>query len=175
LSEAIDPKPGTVSNLQVDPAAVVSNVNKQLYAFTAPEKYSTFFCAVFDETTEMYKYCNAGHLPPILIQRRNGGAPAVARLDVNGMVVGCFAQAVYDSSEVEMQSGDLLVFFSDGITEPEDAYGEMFGEERLIDLLIRNLHLTDDALIDTITSAVKHWSCTEELQDDMTLLLIRGL
>lgn len=174
-------------------ADVVSHVNQQLYAFTSPEKYATFFCGMYEEDSGRFIYTNAGHLPPILVQGGGGdGASAlsghigargtavetvrqveVSRLDVNGMVVGAFPFSEYDSSQITLQSGDTLVFFTDGITEPENAYGEMFGEERLIDLVVKNLHMDDNALTDTITNAVRQWTGTDELQDDMTLLLIR--
>ena len=71
--------------------------------------------------------------------------------------------------------GDLLVFYTDGITEPENAYGEMFGEERLIELVIRNAHCEESGIVSAITDAVREWTGTDELQDDMTLLLVRQL
>lgn len=153
-------------------AEVVSQVNQQLYAFTSPEKYATFFCGVYDEGSGRFTYTNAGHLPPIFVRPAGGGAE-VSRLDVNGMVVGAFPFSEYDSSCITLNAGDTLVFFTDGITEPENAYGEMFGEDRLTDLVVKNLHMDDGGLTDTITNAVRQWTGTEELQDDMTLLLLR--
>jgi sigma-B regulation protein RsbU (phosphoserine phosphatase) len=74
---------------------------------------------------------------------------------------------------VKLDPGDLVVFFTDGISEPENAYGEMFGEERLVDLILRSGHLADREIIDSIMDAVRTWTGSEELQDDMTLLLVR--
>ena len=158
------------TQVMVSTASVVSHLNQQLFAFTSPEKFTTFVFGIFDEGANILSYTNAGHLPAIFLHQ---GEPQ--RLEVNGMVIGAFPFSNYDSSEIRMQSGDLLLFFTDGITEPENAYGEMFGEERLIDMLVKNQHLDDEALISTITTAVRQWSGTEELQDDMTLLLIRRL
>jgi len=107
-------------------------------------------------------------LPPILVH--NGGA---SRLEVNGMVVGAFDFAAYEESRVTLEPGDLLVFFTDGISEPENEYGEMFGEDRLTELAVRNAHLDDVKLAETIIDAVKGWTGGGELQDDMTLLLMR--
>ena len=151
-------------------STLVSQMNKQLHAHTSAEKFATFFFGVYDEPTATLTYTNAGHLPPILIH--DGTA---TRLEVDGMVVGAFDFATYDESRVTMASGDLLVFFTDGISEPENEYGEMFGEERLIELAVKNAHLEDAKLADMIIDAVKSWTGGGELQDDMTLLLMRRL
>jgi sigma-B regulation protein RsbU (phosphoserine phosphatase) len=149
---------------------VVSHLNQQLYADTAPEKYATFFLGVYDEGTKSITYTNAGHLPPILIRK---GEPTL--LDINGMVVGAFPFAKYGDSLVQLEPHDLLVFYTDGITEPENAYGEMFGEERLTELLVRNADLDEAEIVTAVTDAVRQWTGTDELQDDMTLLLVRQL
>jgi len=160
---------GDAAKISISTANLVSNLNQQLYAYTAPEKFSTLFFGVYDEPSRTLSYTNAGHLPPILI--RNG---ASQRLDVNGMVVGAFAKAKYDSSDLKLEPGDLLVFFTDGITEPEDAYGEMFGEDRLTDLLIKNAAQDEAELVQMIMRSVRQWTGSAELQDDMTLLLVRS-
>ena len=149
-------------------ARLVSELNRQLYAHTAPEKYATFFFAMYDDATGMLSYTNAGHLPPVLI--RDGNATS---LDINGTVVGAFPFSLYDESSLELRTGDLLVCYTDGITEPENAYGEMFGEERLIDLVKRCAHEDDQLIITKVIEAVRHWHSAEELPDDMTLLIAR--
>jgi sigma-B regulation protein RsbU (phosphoserine phosphatase) len=147
---------------------LVSHLNQQLYVDTSPEKYATFYVGMYDEESSTLTYTNAGHLPPVLV--RNGGAD---RLDVKGMVVGAFPFARYGESQVKLDPGDLVVFFTDGISEPENAYGEMFGEDRLVDLILRSGDLPDREIIDSIMDAVRTWTGSEELQDDMTLLLVR--
>jgi sigma-B regulation protein RsbU (phosphoserine phosphatase) len=154
--------------VSVSTSRVVSHLNQQLYADTTAEKYATFFLGVYDETTSTMTYTNAGHLPPILI--RDGEA---SRLEVNGMVVGAFPFARYDESRIQLQSKDLLVFYTDGVSEPENAYGEMFGEDRLVELLIRNAHCDESQIVTSIVDAVREWTGSDELQDDMTLLLVR--
>jgi len=149
-------------------ATMVSELNQQLYASTAPEKYATFFLAVFDDASSTLAYTNAGHLSPILVR---GGA--AQRLDSNGMVVGAFPFARYTESRLQMETGDVLVFYTDGITEPENAYGEQFGEERLTELLIAHADLDCKALSARIVEEVNKWTASSELQDDMTLLIAR--
>jgi phosphoserine phosphatase RsbU/P len=152
----------------VSTSAVVSHLNQQLHADTSPEKYATFLLGIYDQATSTLTYTNAGHLPPILV--RDGKAE---RLEVNGMVVGAFPFAKYDESKITLLSGDLLLFFTDGVSEPENEYGEMFGEDRLTDFVVKNAHLEDDEIIRIVASAVHQWTGSDELQDDMTLLLVR--
>ena len=159
-----------VAEAEVSVSQLVSRVNQQLHVSTAPEKFATFCAGIFDEACGVFTYTNAGHLPPLLV--RQG---AVERLDVNGMVVGAFPVAQYSESRVELRPGDLLVFFTDGVSEPENAYGDMFGEERLAELVCRCAHLSEDQIVDAIWKEVREWSGEGELADDMTLLLARRL
>jgi phosphoserine phosphatase RsbU/P len=154
--------------LTVSTSTLVSQLNQQLHADTAPEKYATFFLGVYDDETSALTYTNAGHLPPVLI--REGKAQ---RLETNGMVVGAFAFARYDESRAVLKSGDLLLFFTDGVTEPENEYGEMFEEDRLIDLVVKNAHLDEGEIIRIVSQAVRQWTGSDDLQDDMTMLLVR--
>jgi len=149
---------------------LVSNLNRQLHATTSAEKYATLCMGVYDEPTSRFTYTNAGHLPPLLV--RDG---KVERLDVNGTVVGAFPFAQYGESQVSLVPGDLLVCYTDGVTEPENEYGEMFGEERLRSLFALNAHLSEDRLIEIVLESVHNWTASEELQDDMTLLLARRI
>ncbi len=149
-------------------ARMVSELNQQLYATTSPEKYATFFFAIYDQGTGVITYTNAGHLQPVLIR---DGTPI--RLDVNGTIVGAFPFSKYEESKLELQSGDLLVCYTDGISEPENEYGEMFGEERLIELVAKNAARDDAGIIDSVMQAVRQWTGVPELSDDMTLLLAR--
>jgi phosphoserine phosphatase RsbU/P len=152
----------------VSTSRLVSNLNRQLHSTTSAEKYATFFLGVYDESSSTFTYTNAGHLAPMLV--RDG---EVKLLDVNGTVVGAFPFSEYDESRVQLRSGDLLVCYTDGITEPENEYGEMFGEERLMELLLRNVNRPEEEIIQLVLDSVRQWTGSEELQDDMTLLLAR--
>lgn len=155
---------------EIDASQVVSKLNQQIYAHTSPEKYATFFFAMFDQQSRKLTYTNAGHLSPLLF--RNG---SVVPLDSNGTVVGAFPFSQYDKSSMTLTADDLLVCYTDGITEPENAYGEMFGEERLIELVQKHAHDQDHEIIRIVLDAVRSWTGTPELQDDMTLLLAREM
>jgi len=145
-------------------------LNTQLYESTSPEKFATFFCAIYEEEAGQLHYTNAGHLPPILI--RHGRAEL---LEVNGMVLGAFPNQPYGRGCLELQPGDLLAAYTDGITEPENEYGEEFGEQRLTELLIHNARRPLEELLTVVTEAASAWGSAAEQQDDMTLLLLRRL
>ncbi|MBV9158694.1 MAG: SpoIIE family protein phosphatase [Acidobacteriaceae bacterium] len=152
----------------LDPAVLVSKLNQQICAHTSPEKYATFFFALYDESSRILTYTNAGHLSPLLF--RNGD---VVSLDSNGTVVGAFPFSKYGESSLTMAPADLLVCYTDGITEPANAYDEEFGEQRLIELVKQHAHRDDHEIIRIVFEAVRSWTGTPELHDDMTLLLAR--
>jgi sigma-B regulation protein RsbU (phosphoserine phosphatase) len=115
-------------------------------------------------------YTNAGHPPPILV--RDGSA---SRLNVTGTVVGAFPFVQFEEDSVRFQPGDLLVGFTDGVTEPENEFGEMFGEDRLIDVVVKHASCESAEIMDAVMQSVRHWTGSPELQDDMTLLLARRI
>jgi phosphoserine phosphatase RsbU/P len=151
-------------------AKLVANLNRQLFATTAPEKYATFYFAIYDDLTHALSYTNAGHLAPILL--RAGG---ITTLDSTGTVVGAFPVARYGEKTIELRQGDMLVAYTDGIVEPENAYGEMFGDERLKDLLVKYAKVDSSEIIARTMEAVNQWTGAGELQDDMTMLVARRL
>jgi len=97
------------------------------------------------------------------------------RLEVTGTVVGAFPFASYEERKVQLRPGDLLLAFTDGIVEPENAYGEPFGEENLVDLLLRYGQRESGEIITRIMETVEQWTGSSELYDDMTLLVARGV
>jgi sigma-B regulation protein RsbU (phosphoserine phosphatase) len=166
--ELASPSYATANGFRLSTARLVSELNQQLHATTSAEKFATFCIALYDDETGMLTYTNAGHLPPILIH--NGSSTL---LDINGTVVGAFPGSKYDESKVELHAGDLLVCYTDGITEPENEYGEMFGEGRLIELVSKNADRDDHRVIEAVMDAVRQWTGAPELSDDMTVLLAR--
>jgi len=149
-------------------ARLVSQLNQYLYANTSPEKFSTLCLGLYDEADSSFIYTNGGNVQPALVRGNT-----VRRLDVNGTVVGAFPFAEYGESRLALEPEDLLVFFTDGVTEPENEFGEMFGEERFLDLVVRNAHLGEDDIVHAVIASVRAWTGSDELQDDMTLLLAR--
>src|SRR5579872_5142287 len=155
--------------VEVSPGALLSLLNHQLYESTPPEKYATLFLGIYDGRSHRLTYSNGGHLPPIL-SAKDGG---VRRLEAGGTVVGLFDNMAYDEGSVEMHRGEIFVAYSDGVTEPENEFGE-FGEERLIDLVSENRHLPLIQVSQAVTSAVDDWIGDNEQPDDITLVLARA-
>lgn len=150
-------------------AEVVSRLNRQLYASTPREKYVTLFYGVYDSATRKLAYTNAGHLPPVLFRRDR-----IQRLEGGGTVVGLFPSARYTQAEIEIEPGDLLLAFTDGMTEPENTYGQEFGEERLLDVAQRTRSSPPEVMMNEIYRAVSDWTGSPELQDDMTLVVAQA-
>ena len=151
-------------------AALVSTLNRQLYASTTPEKYATFYFAMYEDSTHSLTYTNAGHLSPILFR-----GSEVQTLDSTGTVVGAFPIARYEERTVPLEHGDILVAYTDGIVEPENAYGEMFGEERLKDLVCKYAAADSSEIIARTMESVVQWTGSSELQDDMTMVVARRI
>ncbi len=155
--------------IEVSPGALLGLLNHQLYESTPPEKYATLFLAIYDGRSHLLTYSNGGHLPPILI----GEDGATRRLEAGGTVVGLFDNMTYDEGSVQMHPGEIFVAYSDGVTEPENEFGE-FGEERLIDMVRTNRHQPLIQISQSVTSAVDDWIGDNEQPDDITLVLARA-
>jgi|HubBroStandDraft_1064217.scaffolds.fasta_scaffold00870_10 sigma-B regulation protein RsbU (phosphoserine phosphatase) len=155
--------------IEISPGALLGLLNHQLYESTPPEKYATLFLGIYDGRSHKLTYSNGGHLPPILI----AGDGTVRRLETGGTVVGLFENVIYDEGAVEMHPGEIFLAYSDGVTEPENEFGE-FGEERLIDLVRANRRLPLLQISQTVTSAVDEWIGDNEQPDDITLVLARA-
>jgi sigma-B regulation protein RsbU (phosphoserine phosphatase) len=155
--------------IEVSPGALLGLLNHQLYESTPPEKYATLFLGIYDGRSHRLTYSNGGHLPPILISKDGG----VRRLEAGGTVVGLFDNMTYDEGSVEMHPGEIFVAYSDGVTEPENEFGE-FGEERLIELVSANRRLPLIQISQYVTAAVDEWIGDNEQPDDITLVLARA-
>jgi sigma-B regulation protein RsbU (phosphoserine phosphatase) len=155
--------------VEVSPGALLGLLNHQLYESTPPEKYATLFLGIYDGRSHRLTYSNGGHLPPILI----GEDGAIRKLEAGGTVVGLFDNMTYEEGAVEMHPGEIFLAYSDGVTEPENDFGE-FGEQRLIDLVRDNRHLPLPQISQIVTMAVDDWIGDNEQPDDVTLVLARA-
>jgi phosphoserine phosphatase RsbU/P len=153
---------------QLAPATLMTTLNYQLYRSTPAAKYATMFLGCYDPAARVLRYCNAGHLPPIIV-RANG---EVFPLEINGTVVGLFAGVTYEESTVVMQPGDIFVAYSDGVTEPENEFGE-FGEDRLVALIQEHSRKPLPRIAEIVTGAVADWIGAAEQPDDVTIVLAR--
>ncbi len=155
--------------LEVSPAALLGLLNHQLYESTPREKYATLFLGIYHGATRRLTYSNGGHLPPIIL----GDDATVRRLECGGTVVGLFDQMNYEEASVPLRPGELFLAYSDGVTEPENDFGE-FGEKRLMELVQENRDLPLKRIIEVVTAALDDWIGAHEQPDDVTLVLARA-
>jgi sigma-B regulation protein RsbU (phosphoserine phosphatase) len=152
------------------PGQMLWLLNRHLFQSTQPEKYATLFLGFYDDQKHRLTYSNAGHLPPIILATDG----TIRRLETGGTVVGLFPDRDYEEETVELYPGDIFIAFSDGITEPENEFGE-FGEERLIETIATYRHLPLERITEHAVSAIQDWIGSTEQPDDITLVLARRI
>ncbi len=157
------------NDLTTSPGTMLALLNHQLYESTPAEKYATLFLATYDERDRSLRYSNGGHLSPLILHNRG----TVERLDQGGTVVGLFDGCAYPEGNTLLHSGDIFLAYSDGVTEPENEYGE-FGEARMVELVQANRDLPLARISEIVTAAVTDWIGQAEQPDDITIVLARG-
>jgi sigma-B regulation protein RsbU (phosphoserine phosphatase) len=151
-----------------EPARILALLNRHLYRSTQPEKYATLFLAHYDGAHRRLIYSTGGQLPPLLLRADD----SVARLDCGGTVVGLIDNVSYEQGIEKLHIGDILIAYSDGVTEPENEFGE-FGESRLLEVVRRHRHLPLEAISEQVMQSLRSWIGGQEQPDDITLVLAR--
>lgn len=152
---------------------IVERVNQQVAESVIDASFITFFYAEFDEQHSTLRYTNAGHNPPLLVRADEKGRGRVEKLDCGGTVLGLFCDVEYEEGELHLESGDALVAFTDGLVEARNPSGEEFGEERLIQTLLKYARLSAANIEDQILRAVEDWTADAEQEDDLTLVILK--
>jgi len=154
---------------------LLTSVNRLFYGSTDDASYATLFLADYDDATGKLRYANCGHLPPLLLRvTAPDSTSKVDRLLPTCTVMGLFENWQCAIAEAQLHAGDLLVMYTDGVTEAENGAGEEFGEARLVDVLTRHRDLPLESLQQEIVRAVQQFSSGSEQQDDITLVMARG-
>jgi sigma-B regulation protein RsbU (phosphoserine phosphatase) len=177
------------------------SMNRLLYRSTAPNAYATFFYAVFDESTRELRFINAGHNPPLVVRApaataieaasavvsSMGGALAVAavaasadveqklKLTATGLVLGAVADSPYLEESLSLRSGDVVVAYTDGVTEAFGPGGREFGEDRLFEVVAGARELCAADILKRVGRAVEAWRGHAPAHDDFTLVVARVL
>ena len=148
-----------------DVGAVVTAVNAQLHTSSPADRYATLFYSVFDEDTRTLEYVNAGHHPALII----GGSGAINLLEAVDPPVGLFADTVYHARRIELQAGDLILAYTDGVVEATDAAGEEWGAEGLLAALKACPSRNPGSIVDSAFAALDRFS-RDGQTDDATIL-----
>jgi phosphoserine phosphatase RsbU/P len=153
-----------------DLAALLKIVNAQAYASSSKDRYATVFYGVFDGSTRILRYVNAGHNPPVVI-RRDG---SMLSLETGGAPVGLFADSEYMEASVKLESGDLVVAFTDGLTEATNQDEEEWGVQGLLKTAACGAQCSQGAgdLVNSIFHSMDDF-CKERQTDDATLAVVR--
>ena len=163
---------GQTRHRVTDLAEVMVNLNRLVYESSAANRYATFFYAQYDSSTRLLEYVNAGHNPPLIFRTR-GGRRAVLRLDVGGPVIGLMPDCSYVQQRVTLEEGDVLVLYTDGVTEAMNTSGEEWGEERLTQVIGASRALPARELNDRIMRTADEFAAGAAQYDDMTLITAR--
>lgn len=143
--------------------------NTLMYRNSDPEKFSTFFLGILDFKEGNICYSNAGHNYPLFFSSDKKSR----QLEKGGIVLGCLEDYPFAEERIKMEDGDLLLIYSDGITEAINENDEEFGESRLADIILSNRNDSSTELVDKIINSVYLYAGNLEQMDDMTLVIIR--
>jgi phosphoserine phosphatase RsbU/P len=149
------------------PAAVCSKLNAFMCGNVASGKFISFFYCIVDARDRSLAYENAGHCPAQLV-RRTGDTFA---LSGDGAVLGVLPDWTYKVNRLQLESGDRLVLFTDGVTEAEDAHGDEFGEQRVVQTLLQSSGRTAEEIRRNLMQAVTGF-CRGQFRDDATVVVL---
>ncbi len=155
-------------------AHLVANINTLVYEASAENRYATFFYAQYEPARRLLYYVNAGHNAPVLYRFQTTTQEFI-RLDEGGTVLGLFPSVPFQESEISLQRGDMLVAFTDGISEAMDLSDGEYGEERLLETLQVCQGCSAEEAVLRLMSSVDLFTAGAPQHDDMTLVVVRVL
>jgi sigma-B regulation protein RsbU (phosphoserine phosphatase) len=153
-------------------AALMGDFNKAVYSFSTADKYSTLFCGLLNVASGKLTYVNAGQVRPMLMRCGSG---KIERLDCGGLPVGLLDISEYEQGSVELQPGDAVLCFSDGISEATNAKGEMWDESEVLKIAGTCGGLSAKQMIQRLVEVTDAFAGEAEQNDDMTVVAIRTL
>ena len=150
---------------------MAESINEQLCHSTDADRFATLFLALYDDRARTLRYTNAGHNAPALV-RADG---TVEKLWTGGTVLGAFSSLKFEEGQTTLAEGDLLVIFSDGITEAQSLTGEEYGESRLASFAAARRTETVGNIRASIFDEVDTWTGAAERGDDQTLVILKAV
>ena len=154
-------------------AEVVTRLNRQICASISNARFVTCFCFELNYRKGTLRFVNAGHSPPLLVRKDKGTGVSVRKLDVGGPVLGLFPDATFAEEAVRLEPGDVLVSYTDGVSEAMNTQEEEFSDDRLCDVL-KELHdASAENILKGILGRVAEWSKGAPQHDDLTLVAMK--
>jgi sigma-B regulation protein RsbU (phosphoserine phosphatase) len=154
-----------------DLAALIGDVNRLVYESSPTHFFASLFYAEYEPATRMLQYVNAGHNPPVVLRPRNGTCE-MFQLNAASMPVGISTDSQFASTTFHLEIDDVLVAYTDGITETEDRDGQLWGQERLENLLRSCSRKTPEQIIKGILDDLSTFADGQPQRDDMTLVVM---
>ncbi|MCO6449409.1 MAG: PP2C family protein-serine/threonine phosphatase [Caldilineales bacterium] len=154
------------------PADVMQRIHDLFIHNSHFSTFVTFFIGIYDPETQVLSYSNAGHNPPVLLRTGDGEASALM-LNPTGAVLGLVEEPLYREVELKLESGDLLVLYTDGVTEAVNPSDELFGNERLIECIERDRQRPAQAIVRGIRDTLERFVNDRALDDDTTFVVIK--
>ncbi len=148
---------------------LVEEVNQHIFRTTGSESFISFFLGELDPAEGAFTYTNAGHNAPILVRT----CGTIETLDTGGLLLGVFPRALYERGTIRLEPGDLLAFYTDGVTEATNQTGDMYSEERLVDVLRSWRDLPVGEIHDRLLESVRVFQAGRPPDDDLTLILVK--
>ena len=148
---------------------LVEEINRHIYRTTGSESFISFFLGELEPELGTFTYTNAGHNAPVVVRECGD----VETLDKGGLLLGVFPEALYERASVKLNPGDIIAFYTDGVTEATNEAGDMFTEERLVEALHHHRGAHAREIHDTILECVREFQCGRPLDDDLTLILVK--
>jgi serine phosphatase RsbU (regulator of sigma subunit) len=154
------------------PAAIIKDLDNVLKQITGPANFVTVFYARVNPSLRTLQYANGGHNPPLLVRTRT---QTTLLLDESGPIVGILPDAQFSDTVVTLESGDILTFYTDGVTEQENENEDQFSIDRLKNLILSKETDSAATLVSDVTEAVSIFAGTKEQEDDLTLVVAKIL
>jgi serine phosphatase RsbU (regulator of sigma subunit) len=152
---------------QTSPAAVITRLNQGLFRRAIESRFLTTFYGIM-KADGAFTYCNAGHNPPILLS-----PSGVRRLETGGVVLGLFEHASFEEETVQLQPGDAIVVFSDGVTEALNPQGDEYTDERLVASVTARPWPSPQDAVDAVLADVRSFCGDATQSDDVTMMMVR--
>lgn len=148
---------------------VTEKINELIYENTASDKFITFFWGILDSENNTFEYINAGHNPPVLLKNDK-----LLMLNEGGFMIGIADVGInYEVGNVFIDKDDVIVFYTDGVTEANNSEENEFGEKRLYEIIINNKHNSACSIMEEIKNSIKEFTRDTSQYDDITMIVLK--